>query len=125
MPLSPELSVLLDKLIALDKENRVKWQEKSHGSIAVVFPRASVRIWEYNEPDESQGISMSLHDEQGRQVALDSVDSDEEEFPRLHQVYDRARRKTLGLDRVFGNVMRELEKPGVVGAEEAEDDMPF
>jgi hypothetical protein len=113
------LETLITKLHEKTMTEEVYWEKTSkEGLFMATFPGYSVRIatrQNMSQPDEVDYI-FAIYDEQGAlieridDIELQAANKEFKAYKILAEIYDKARRKALGVDKAIEVIISELDK---------------
>ncbi len=113
-----KIHVLVQRLIDRTEQGKVAWEiTPDHGTYQASFPNYSVRILtrtQYASYGPSTDFVLTIHDEGGEMV--DEItdiglkeSGFEDAYKRMEHLYNEARRKAMGVDKVIDDLLSDLE----------------
>lgn len=104
--LDARLKELLEALYQQTKQGNISWQEtSSSNTFAVVLKGYAVTI----ESSMSLTGTLTLRDEQGREIERSSVTFNNSEWQRFEELYKVARRQARRIDEAVDEVLKQLK----------------
>ena len=109
---------LVQRLVDRTDQGKVSWEiTADEGTYQASFPNYSVRLFtrrQFNYNDDDVDYVMTIHDESGEMVdeITDSALKDsgfDDAYKRMKHLYNEARRKAKGVDKVIEGLLSELE----------------
>lgn len=104
---------LVDRLISKTNQEAVDWKESGFpNGFQVSFPNYSLILSEQEDDVGSVDYVVRIIDSNGTVIdRFSDADLGGEYFSRMSELYQRARRQSLGVDKALDEILSELELP--------------
>jgi len=115
--MASKLHVLVQRLIERTDQGKVSWEVTSQSGVFMAsFPAYSVLLStrrNYIDPERPPDYIVAIHDEEGSLVDEISdftlnASGFEDAFTRMGHLYEEARRKAMGVNKIIDGLLAEL-----------------
>ncbi len=116
---------MINTLHNKSKDDEVNWGATSESDLFIVsFPKVTVAVQSYYDEDNDKAVKIQLMNKEGRLLdEFSDYEREHDDWNKLSEIFNSARRKALKLDEAIRNISQELDKPGPIGSSGSED--PF
>ena len=111
---------ILDRLHIKSQNGEANWRTTGRDNQYIIyFQKFSLSIiYGYEESDNSCYILLSIYNENGESIDSFYVDDNsKEEYEFLEKLYQSAKRKALKIDEAVSEMLLEVNKKGIIGAD--------